>query len=56
VICLVFGGEVEPVVFLLGWVGSKDKILAKYSSIYEKEGCITIRYIHPVQTTFLSGK
>ena len=46
----------EPVIILLGWVGSKDKILAKYSAIYEKEGCITIRYIHPVQITFLSGE
>lgn len=26
----------EPVVILLGWAGSKDKFLAKYSAIYEK--------------------
>ncbi|XP_076811986.1 transmembrane protein 53-like isoform X2 [Clavelina lepadiformis] len=44
--------EAEPVVFLLGWVGSKDKHVAKYSAIYEKEGCITVRYIHPSTTVF----
>jgi len=39
--------EQEPVVFLLGWVGCQDKILSKYSKIYEEDGCITIRYTHP---------
>ena len=52
---LVFNGELEPVVLLLGWIGSNDKVLAKYSLIYEKEGCITIRYIHPTRATFLTG-
>jgi len=41
--------EQEPVVFLLGWVGCQDKILSKYSKIYEEDGCITIRYTHPAK-------
>ena len=44
--------EQEPVVFLLGHVGMKDKLLAKYSFLYEKNGCITIRYIHPSKSSF----
>lgn len=44
--------EQEPVVFLLGHVGMKDKVLAKYSLFYEKTGCITIRYIHPSKSSF----
>ncbi|KAM7309375.1 transmembrane protein 53-A-like [Ixodes scapularis] len=42
----------EPVVYLLGWAGCKDKHLSKYGSIYEDEGCITIRYIAPVKHLF----
>ncbi|XP_014665224.1 PREDICTED: transmembrane protein 53-like [Priapulus caudatus] len=34
----------ETVVILLGWAGSSDKHLAKYSAIYERRRCITIRY------------
>lgn len=30
----------EPVVFLLGWAGCKDKYLAKYSEFYEQKGCV----------------
>lgn len=37
----------EPVVFLFGWAGADDKILAKYSKIYESCGCITVRYTAP---------
>jgi len=48
----VMNDELEPIVFLLGWVGCKDKILAKYSLIYEDAGCITIRYIYPTQKVF----
>ena len=36
--------EVEPVVFLLGWEGSKDEELVVYSRLYESLGCITVRY------------
>ncbi|XP_074642432.1 transmembrane protein 53-like [Tubulanus polymorphus] len=42
----------EPVVILLGWMGCKDKYLAKYSEIYERKGCITIRYIPPMGDLF----
>ncbi|KAL3867876.1 hypothetical protein ACJMK2_040722 [Sinanodonta woodiana] len=47
-------GEIkkEPVVLLLGWLGCEEKHLAKYSDIYEKRGCITIRYIAPKEITF----
>ena len=34
----------EPVVFLLGWEGSKDEELVVYSRLYESLGCITVRY------------
>lgn len=30
--------EPEPVVFLLGWAGCKDKYLAKYSEFYVQRG------------------
>ncbi|ESP05223.1 hypothetical protein LOTGIDRAFT_75744, partial [Lottia gigantea] len=36
-----------PVVLLLGWAGSLDKHLAKYSAIYEQRRCITVRYTAP---------
>ncbi len=39
--------DTEPVVFLLGWMGCRDKHLAKYSKIYEDAGCVTIRYTAP---------
>ncbi|KAH9366553.1 hypothetical protein HPB48_017452 [Haemaphysalis longicornis] len=42
----------EPVVYLLGWAGCKDRHLSKYGSIYEDQGCITIRYIAPVEELF----
>ncbi|KAH7984797.1 hypothetical protein HPB49_025730 [Dermacentor silvarum] len=42
----------EPVVYLLGWAGCKDKHLSKYGAIYEDQGCITIRYIAPVEELF----
>ncbi|KAK3592152.1 hypothetical protein CHS0354_019444 [Potamilus streckersoni] len=42
----------EPVVLLLGWLGCEEKHLAKYSDIYERKGCITIRYIAPKEITF----
>ncbi|XP_054716623.1 transmembrane protein 53-like [Uloborus diversus] len=35
----------EPVVILFGWAGCVDRYLAKYSEIYQKKGCTTIRYI-----------
>ncbi|KAG9343329.1 hypothetical protein JZ751_014310 [Albula glossodonta] len=44
----------EPVVILLGWAGCKDKHLAKYSSIYNERGCITVRYTAPLKTVFIS--
>ncbi|MBN3302322.1 transmembrane protein 53 [Amia ocellicauda] len=44
----------EPVVILLGWAGSKDRHLAKYSSIYNEQGCITLRYTAPWKTVFFS--
>ncbi|XP_028328018.1 transmembrane protein 53 [Gouania willdenowi] len=44
----------EPVVILLGWAGCKDKLLSKYSSIYNKQGCVTIRYTAPLKTVFIS--
>lgn len=44
--------EREPVVLLLGWAGSRDKYLAKYSALYEIKGCITIRYVPPAQDIF----
>ncbi|CAF97742.1 unnamed protein product, partial [Tetraodon nigroviridis] len=44
----------EPVVILLGWAGCKDKHLSKYSSIYNEQGCVTIRYTAPLKTIFIS--
>ncbi|KAK2821929.1 hypothetical protein Q5P01_021994 [Channa striata] len=44
----------EPVVILLGWAGCKDKHLNKYSSIYNEQGCVTIRYTAPLKTVFIS--
>ncbi|CAL1291013.1 unnamed protein product [Larinioides sclopetarius] len=35
----------EPVIILFGWAGCVDRYLAKYSEIYQKKGCTTIRYI-----------
>lgn len=36
-----------PVIVLLGWYGCQDKHLAKYSSIYQSKGFITMRYTLP---------
>ncbi|XP_010889659.1 transmembrane protein 53 [Esox lucius] len=47
-------GTKEPVVILLGWAGCKDKHLAKYSSIYNEQGCVTICYTAPLKTVFVS--
>lgn len=47
-------GTKEPVVMLLGWAGCKDKHLTKYSSFYNKQGCVTIRYTAPLKTVFIS--
>ena len=47
-----FGDDAEPVVFLLGWAGSRDKHLARYSKIYEDAGCVTIRYTAPDEYIF----
>ncbi|KAM9844488.1 transmembrane protein 53 [Aulostomus maculatus] len=47
-------GTKEPVVILLGWGGCKDKHLSKYSSIYNEQGCVTIRYTAPLKTVFIS--
>ncbi|XP_061654350.1 transmembrane protein 53 [Phyllopteryx taeniolatus] len=47
-------GTKEPVVILLGWAGCKDKHLTKYSSIYNEQGCVTIRYTAPLKTVFVS--
>ncbi|XP_003975939.2 transmembrane protein 53 [Takifugu rubripes] len=44
----------EPVVILLGWAGCKDKHLSKYSSIYNEQGCVTLRYTAPLKTIFIS--
>ncbi|XP_061423637.1 transmembrane protein 53 [Lethenteron reissneri] len=48
------GPSEEPVVFLLGWAGCRDKHLAKYSSIYQQQGCITVRYTAALRDVFLS--
>ncbi|XP_062261220.1 transmembrane protein 53 [Platichthys flesus] len=47
-------GTKEPVVILLGWAGCKDRHLSKYSSIYNEQGCVTIRYTAPLKTVFIS--
>ncbi|XP_062338136.1 transmembrane protein 53 [Osmerus eperlanus] len=47
-------GTKEPVVILLGWAGCKDKHLTKYGSIYNKQGCVTVRYTAPLKTVFIS--
>ncbi|XP_061926398.1 transmembrane protein 53 [Entelurus aequoreus] len=47
-------GRKEPVVILLGWAGCRDKHLSKYSNIYNKQGCVTIRYTAPLKTVFIS--
>lgn len=44
----------EPVVIILGWAGSKDRHLAKYSAFYQNQGCIVIRYTVPWKTVFIS--
>ncbi|XP_045114707.1 transmembrane protein 53-B-like isoform X3 [Portunus trituberculatus] len=45
-------GDKEPVVFLLGWLGAQDQHLAKYCTIYNQRGCITIRYTSPSSYVF----
>lgn len=47
-------GTKEPVVILLGWAGCRDRHLSKYSSIYNEQGCVTIRYTAPLKTVFIS--
>ncbi|XP_051555957.1 transmembrane protein 53-like [Myxocyprinus asiaticus] len=47
-------GSKEPVVILLGWAGCRDKHLAKYSSIYNQQGCVTVRCTAPLKTIFIS--
>lgn len=47
-------GSKEPVVILLGWAGCRDKHLSKYSSIYNTQGCVTVRYTAPLKTVFIS--
>ncbi|KAJ3597895.1 hypothetical protein NHX12_001411 [Muraenolepis orangiensis] len=47
-------GTKEPVVVLLGWAGCKDKHLSKYSSIYNEQGCVTVRYTAPLKAVFVS--
>ncbi|XP_044157788.1 transmembrane protein 53 [Bufo gargarizans] len=44
----------EPVVILLGWAGCKDKHLAKYSAIYQGEGCVVIRFTAAWRTVFFA--
>ncbi|XP_061488739.1 transmembrane protein 53 [Rhineura floridana] len=43
-----------PVVILLGWAGSKDRYLEKYSTVYLHEGCVVIRYTAPWRLVFFS--
>uniref|UniRef100_A0A8C5QVU4 Transmembrane protein 53 n=1 Tax=Leptobrachium leishanense TaxID=445787 RepID=A0A8C5QVU4_9ANUR len=43
----------EPVVILLGWGGCKDHHLAKYSTFYQNQGCIVIRYTASWQNVFV---
>uniref|UniRef100_A0A0N7Z9X1 Transmembrane protein 53 n=1 Tax=Scylla olivacea TaxID=85551 RepID=A0A0N7Z9X1_SCYOL len=45
-------GDKEPVVFLLGWLGAQDQHLAKYCTIYNQRGCITIPYTSPSSYVF----
>ncbi|XP_041475840.1 transmembrane protein 53-A-like [Lytechinus variegatus] len=45
-----------PAIFLLGWYGCQDKHLAKYGSIYQSKGFITIRYILPHDYIFSRKK
>ncbi len=47
-------GDPEPVVFLLGWSGCRDKELSEYSRVYEELGCATVRYTAPAEYLFLS--
>ncbi|KAL4237130.1 Transmembrane protein 53 [Mactra antiquata] len=44
----------EPVVILLGWLGCKEKYLLKYGEIYDKAGCITIKYTSPRDVAFFN--
>ncbi|KAM9495017.1 transmembrane protein 53-like [Clarias gariepinus] len=44
----------QPVVILLGWAGCRDKYLSKYSSMYNDQGCVTVRYTAPLKTVFIS--
>ncbi|XP_058251819.1 transmembrane protein 53 [Hemibagrus wyckioides] len=49
-----WSGSKQPVVILLGWAGCRDKHLSKYSSIYNEQGCVTVRYTAPLKTVFIS--
>ena len=45
-----------PIVAILGWNSSKDKHLAKYSSIFEEKGFCTLRIpANPLNTFFRAG-
>ena len=35
-----FNDRKEPVIFLLGWLGCREKYLAKYGQIYDKRGLV----------------
>jgi len=40
-------GDANKIVVLLGWMGSTDRQLSKYSALYEQRGCTTVRFIAP---------
>jgi hypothetical protein len=41
-------GSTTPKVYMLGWGGSVDKQLIRYSKLYEEQGCDVSRYIAPL--------
>ncbi|KAB7495534.1 Transmembrane protein 53, partial [Armadillidium nasatum] len=52
IIAKIHRPQKEPVIFLLGWFNARDRHLAKYSSMYNKLGYITIRYTAPPMDLF----
>ncbi|XP_078417206.1 transmembrane protein 53 [Cetorhinus maximus] len=49
------GFKENPVIILLGWAGCQHKHLAKYSYIYNNQGCIVLRYTVPWRQIFFPG-
>uniref|UniRef100_A0A914WY02 Transmembrane protein 53 n=1 Tax=Plectus sambesii TaxID=2011161 RepID=A0A914WY02_9BILA len=49
------GDNTIPLVFLFGWAGCRDRYLAKYGAMYDKQNCMTVRYTTPLHKVRAQG-